>query len=180
MTNYSKSSGYLYKFKLNLNNDRLLAKCLSVLNDNNLSKITNQKGSDNKIESFQRTSTYPFRLNLDANPHTWEEFELVVDFLQTISNYNSIHDSWVTNSLPGGYIGPHSHKSNKLHNIHSVFIYYVNINDTHCPTRFFIDNKWITLNQKQGDLIYFDNSILHDTLPNEGIGDRIVISGNII
>ena len=179
MINYASNDGYILKFKLNLDNDVLLKKCLSVLSDSTLSKITKQQGEEYHIQTYERISSYPFRKTSEANPHTWDEFKPAIDFLSTFSDYSSIAASWVAKTLEHGYIGPHAHASIDRAE-HSAFIYYVSLNDTHPCTRFFINDEWITIDQKQGDFIYFDGRLVHDHLPNEGIGDRIVIAGNIL
>ena len=179
MLYYPTFGNHLLSYHLDIDNSILLEKSISVLNSP-LAYSTNigdenQSFNTMRTATNKRVTTYPYvRTNQEANPHTWDEFNPILDFMHTLPNFERITQSWLGLSLPGGSLGEHVHRTK-----HSVFIYYVNINESHPQTRFYINNEWVSFNAGPGDCVYFADSILHDVPVNYGSGDRIVISADI-
>jgi len=172
-------SQHFFKYHLDIDNTKLSQKCYDVLKSD--LSLTTTVGDEialynkSRTATYNRVTTFPFaNSHKETNTHTWEEFKPVADFLKTLPNFTKISKSWVGLALKGSSLGSHVHKTE-----HSVFIYYVNINESHPSTRFFINNEWVSFPTISGDCVYFSNSILHDVPANTGTEDRIVITVDI-
>ena len=111
------------------------------------------------------------------NPHTWEEFNPVLNVISTLTDVSTIKYSFM--HVIGRYClqNAHMHPDAK----HSVFVFYPYLLKEHPPIEFYIDKVWVPFKCTTGDWLYFPKNMLHrvDGRDKDWTEDRIVISVTI-
>ena len=158
--------------QLSIDNTALMKRCLETSTDKTIA-IYHKSQNANFVEVIDSHED-AFK-NLDANPHTWPEFNQVMDHLKTLIDPRRIMVSWYNITLPGGVMKSHKH----LKAGHSVFVYYVNCNSSHPPLEILTNDQWIAHDCLTGSWLLFSKDTYHRAGINTGTGDRISISINI-
>jgi hypothetical protein len=158
--------------KLNIDNSALMKRCLDTSTDKTIA-IYHKSLNVNFVEVID--SHGGAFTNPNANPHNWPEFSQVMDHLKTLIDPQQIMVSWYNITLTGGIMKAHSHFKSG----HSVFVYYVNCNETHPPLEIYTNDEWVKHNCETGNWFLFSKDTNHRAGINTGSGDRISISINI-
>lgn len=116
-----------------------------------------------------------------CNPHTWPEFEPLVNLLPSLLDVSRIKLSWFNIMLPGGFGGAHTHGITDSKEIVEkyVAVYYPYSDETTPPIEFFVDGAWKSVYLKTGDFIVFPKALLHRVPLNISTRERVSVAFNI-
>jgi hypothetical protein len=158
----------MIKGHLNIDNSALIGKCLEL--SKNIEVGTGGGYFVDVIDSHRFAPDDP-----NVNPHTWLEFQPVIDHLKHLIDPTEITKSWFNITLTGGVMNKHMH----FQAPHSVLVYYINCNPDHPHLEFLVDDQWIEQKCVSGDWLIFPKNLFHRVPVNTGTGDRMSVSVNI-
>ena len=167
---------------VDLNNDAIIARSYKFINEHNLNEFDKAgKLKDGKLSSVIM-ALYLMENNLThLMPHTWEEFNPLINAIENQSNNQKVKASWF-NILPQNTsLGEHNHIAGKtMHGAkYAAFVYYSQLTKDSSPIELLIDNEWVPISAQVGDWICFDLECLHRVTLNPTDEHRISFAFNV-
>ncbi len=143
----------LQHLHIDLDRKTILDKCLKDSYTRNLKPYDVPTSDVGVLENI--THSYGDTEEL-TQPHSWHEFQPLVQELRRLTNIDSIHRSWYNIMSYGGHVREHHHPNGQQY----VCVYYAEVLPEHNPIEFKLDD-WVTVYPKPGDFLLFPKMCLH-------------------
>lgn len=144
----------LTKFKIDLDHSTILNKCLS---DSISRKLKIHTAAATGYAVLENVTHNYSDLTLHTQPHSWDEMSSLVSKIKELTSIDNVRRSWYNIMSYSGNVRQHSHPKAEKY----VCVYYVEVNPTHSPIEFFINDEWIPIHPTVGECILFDKDCLH-------------------
>jgi hypothetical protein len=157
----------------NIDNQRLLDKCIELSKNPRLSKKQNIL-FPGVINSHWGNIKKDKKIQGESSPHTWPEWMQIQELIEEYVPYSSIETSWFNIMPYNSTIHLHTHP----HSSKSVLIYYPYTIPEHPAIEFLINNEWCSFYPTSGDWFIFPNNLPHRVKTNSRSEPRVSISIN--
>lgn len=174
------SDKFLGKWHIELDNDAIIKRCYSFLENHTLYDTDSIYGKlEGKLSSVVMASYLKNNDLTQLMPHNWPELSSLVAEIEKHSN-SKCSTSWF-NILPKDTdLKEHSHVNSKNHGaIYGSFVYYPEVVPEDSRIELLINNTWTPVSVQSGDYICFELECLHRVPKNKINHNRISIVFNI-